>query len=75
MHLLYVKDKEGAHLLYKGGHNKICALWGTKEDTFVLQLILANTNNTKFNYIGLGLSPSLCQGNILSWGVKGRDVT
>ena len=40
MHLFYVKDREGAHLLYKGGHNKICALkgtkGGTKEGTFVL---------------------------------------
>ena len=30
---------------------------------FVLQLILANINNTKFNSTGLGLSPSLCQSN------------
>ena len=36
---------------------------GTKLGTFVLQLILANINNTKFNSTGLGLSPSLCQSN------------
>merc|ERR1711954_496035 len=44
VHLFYMKDREGAHLLYKGGHNKICALkgtkGGTKEGTFVLHNIL-----------------------------------
>jgi len=34
-----------------------------KVGEFVLQLILANINNTKFNSIGLGLSPSLRQSN------------
>ena len=44
---------------------------GTKVGTFVLQLILANINNTKFNSIGLGLSSSLCQSNsnkLKVWG-------
>ena len=44
---------------------------GTKVGTFVLQLILANINNTKFNSIGLGLSSSLRQSNsnkLKVWG-------
>ena len=48
---------------------------GTKVGTFVLQLILANINNTKFNSTGLGLSPSLCQSNsnkLKVWGVEHR---
>ena len=41
---------------WRVGYNKICTLRGTKEGTFegtfVLQLILANINNTKFNSTG-----------------------
>ena len=44
---------------------------GAKCGAFVLQLILANKNNTKFNSTGLGLSPTLCQSNsnkLKVWG-------
>jgi len=41
---------------YKRGHKR-----GHKEGYIRLVVILAKINNTKFNSIGLGLSPSLCQ--------------
>ena len=45
-------------------NEKISPKVGEKEGEFVLQLILANINNTKFNSTGLGLSPLLCQSNL-----------
>ena len=33
IYYIYEREREGENLLYKGGHNKICALWGTKEGT------------------------------------------
>ena len=67
--------KKQVHLLYKSKYKKyvpkVGTKVGTKLGTFVLQLILANINNTKFNSIGLGLNPSLCQSNsnkLKVWG-------
>ena len=54
-----MKEREGAHLLYKGGaQQNMCPVGhkrGHKEGHICfLQLILDNINNTKFNSTGLG---------------------
>ena len=41
----------------KVGEWKISPKVGEKVGEFVLELFLANINNTKFNFIGLGLRP------------------